>query len=52
MITKEITVENIRIQDDLYAFVNQENLDKLVIPDDKPFAAGDYLATVRIVITE
>lgn len=24
----------------------------VLVPDDKPFAAGDYLATVRIVITE
>ena len=33
-------MENIRIQDDLYMFVNQETLDKLVIPDDKPTAGG------------
>ncbi len=33
-------MENIRIQDDLYGFVNQETLDKLVIPDDKPTAGG------------
>ncbi len=33
-------MENIRIQDDLYMYVNQETLDKLVIPDDKPFAGG------------
>lgn len=33
-------MENVRIQDDLYMFVNQENLDKLVIPDDKPTAGG------------
>ena len=33
-------MENIRIQDDLYMYVNKENLDKLVIPDDKPFAGG------------
>ena len=33
-------MENIRIQDDLYTFVNQETLDKLVIPDDKPVAGG------------
>ena len=36
----EITMENIRIQDDLYNFVNSEALDKLVIPDDKPAAGG------------
>ena len=33
-------MENIRIQDDLYGFVNQKTLDKLVIPDDKPTAGG------------
>lgn len=33
-------MENIRIQDDLYMFVNQEKLDQLVIPDDKPVAGG------------
>lgn len=30
----------IRIQDDLYTFVNQEKLDQLIIPDDKPTAGG------------
>ena len=33
-------MENIRIQDDLYTFVNQKTLDELVIPDDKPTAGG------------
>ena len=33
-------MENVRIQDDLYTHVNQETLDKLVIPDDKPMAGG------------
>ena len=33
-------MENIRIQDDLYMYVNGETLDKLVIPDDKPAAGG------------
>ena len=33
-------MENIRIQDDLYNFVNGETLEKLVIPDDKPAAGG------------
>ena len=33
-------MENIRIQDDLYMHVNQETLDKLVIPEDKPYAGG------------
>ena len=33
-------METIRIQDDLYTYVNQEALDKLVIPDDEPSAGG------------
>ena len=33
-------MENIRIQDDLYTFVNQVKLDELVIPDDMPVAGG------------
>ena len=33
-------MENIRIQDDLYMFVNKNTLDELVIPDDKPTAGG------------
>ena len=33
-------MENIRIQDDLYTYVNKETLDKLVIPEDKPYAGG------------
>ena len=33
-------MENIRIQDDLYMYVNRETLDNLVIPDDKPSAGG------------
>lgn len=33
-------MENVRIQDDLYMYVNGETLDKLVIPDDKPSAGG------------
>ncbi len=33
-------MENIRIQDDLYMFVNREKIDTLVIPDDKPCAGG------------
>ncbi len=32
--------EKVRIQDDLYLFVNQEKLDSLVIPDDMPYAGG------------
>ena len=33
-------MENIRIQDDLYTYVNKETLENLVIPDDKPTAGG------------
>ena len=33
-------MEKIRIQDDLYTYVNQEKLDQLVIPDDKPCIGG------------
>ena len=33
-------MESIRIQDDLYHFVNGETIEKLVIPDDKPAAGG------------
>ena len=33
-------MENIRIQDDLYMHVNQETIENLVIPDDKPIAGG------------
>ena len=33
---KEKTMENIRIQDDLYTYVNQARLQELVIPDDMP----------------
>ena len=33
-------MENIRIQDDLYNYVNGETLEKLVIPDDKPAVGG------------
>ena len=33
-------MENIRIQDDLYTYVNQQTLEELVIPADKPFAGG------------
>ena len=33
-------MENIRIQDDLYTYVNQAKLDELVIPADMPVAGG------------
>ena len=32
--------DKVRIQDDLFLAVNQEKLDSLVIPDDKPVAGG------------
>lgn len=33
-------MEKVRIQDDLYTFVNQEKLEQLVIPDDQPSVGG------------
>ena len=33
-------MENIRIQDDLYTYVNAKTLEELVIPDDKPYVGG------------
>ena len=33
-------MEKIRIQDDLYTYVNQDKLNELVIPDDMPVAGG------------
>ena len=33
-------MEKVRIQDDLYTYVNQEKLDQLVIPDDLPCIGG------------
>ena len=33
-------MEKVRIQDDLYTYVNQEKLDELVIPDDQPCIGG------------
>ena len=33
-------MEKVRIQDDLYTYVNQEKLEQLVIPDDKPSTGG------------
>ena len=32
--------DKVRIQDDLYLYVNQEKLDQLVIPDDMPYNGG------------
>ena len=37
---KETTMEKVRIQDDLYTYVNQAKLEELVIPDDMPTAGG------------
>ena len=33
-------MEKVRIQDDLYTYVNQAKLEELVIPDDMPMAGG------------
>ncbi|MBQ4092909.1 MAG: hypothetical protein IJC82_06335, partial [Firmicutes bacterium] len=33
-------MKKVRIQDDLYTYVNQEKLNELVIPDDMPVAGG------------
>jgi len=33
-------MEKVRIQDDLYTYVNQETIDSLVIPDDMPTIGG------------
>ena len=39
-------MENVRIQDNLYEYVNREKLDSLVIPDDMPATGGfNTLAT-------
>ena len=37
---KETIMKKVRIQDDLYTYVNQEKLNELVIPDDMPVAGG------------
>ena len=33
-------MENVRIQDDLYMYVNGETIENLVIPDDRPSTGG------------
>ena len=33
-------MEKVRIQDDLYTYVNQQKLEELVIPDDQPATGG------------
>ena len=41
-------MEKVRIQDDLYTYVNQEKLDQLVIPDDQPTAGGFQTLAVDV----
>ena len=41
-------MENIRIQDDLYTYVNQAKLDELVIPDDMPVAGSAVNLSVDV----
>ena len=48
-------MENIRIQDDLYTFVNQARLDELVIPEDMPVmgsAMGLMVGVEKLMIGE
>ena len=41
-------MENIRIQDDLYTYVNQKKLDELVIPEDMPVAGSAMALMVGV----
>ena len=41
-------MEKVRIQDDLYTFVNQEKLEELVIPDDQPCTGGFNTLAVSV----
>ena len=41
-------MEKIRIQDDLYTYVNQVKLDELVIPDDMPVAGGAITLSINV----
>ena len=41
-------MEKVRIQDDLYTYVNQEKLEELVIPDDMPMAGGFQTLVVDV----
>jgi putative endopeptidase len=43
-------MEKVRIQDDLYLYVNQETIDNLVIPDDRPSTGG--FATLNSEVEE
>ena len=48
-------MEKVRIQDDLYTYVNQEKLEELVIPDDLPCTGGFQTLAVdveKIMINE
>ena len=47
--------DKVRIQDDLYTYVNQEKLEELVIPDDQPSVGGFQTLAVdveKIMINE
>ena len=41
-------MEKVRIQDDLYTYVNQEKLDQLVIPDDLPTTGGFVTLSIDV----
>ena len=41
-------MENIRIQDDLYTYVNQAKLEELVIPDDMPVAGSAMNLSIEV----
>ena len=41
-------MSKVRIQDDLYTFVNQEKLGQLVIPDDLPCVGGFQTLAVEL----
>lgn len=41
-------MEKIRIQDDLYTYVNQEKLEELVIPDDQPSIGGFQTLAIEV----
>ena len=41
-------MSKVRIQDDLYTYVNQEKLEELVIPDDQPCVGGFQTLAVEL----
>ena len=43
-----INTDKVRIQDDLYTYVNQEKLAQLVIPDDQPSVGGFQTLAVDV----